>query len=382
VYKQQLNIMKKVLMAAMSLLMFAVVVGFVSVAINAMLGVPEWVTSIVAVVVAMVRAYVSMRAFDANYSNERYAGIGGSRSDVQVEIWAKYIMGAIFKNNEFLNYAFNADDYVMQGKVVHIPQAGAPAAVQKNRSSLPATVTKRTDTDVTYPLDEFTTDPRLIPHADKAELSYDKMNSVMADDMDALRQVVADNMLISWAPAANFVRTTGDEVDATVSGASGTRKKFKSKDLLAAQTFLNKQDIPANDRYALLPATMYADLIEDLSEGAYRDFSRAMDPEKGVVGMLYGFKVMMRSSVLVYTNAATPVVKAYGAEAAATDNEAALCWQVNALERAKGEVVVFDQANSPQYYGDLMSFLMRMGGRVRRSDEKGVVAIVQAHGAA
>jgi hypothetical protein len=374
--------MRKGAMAAMSLLMFAVVVGFVSVAINAMLGVPEWVTSIVAVVVAMVRAYVSMRAFDANYSNERYAGIGGSRSDVQVEIWAKYIMGAIFKNNEFLNYAFNADDYVMQGKVVHIPQAGAPAAVQKNRSSLPATVTKRTDTDVTYPLDEFTTDPRLIPHADKAELSYDKMNSVMADDMDALRQVVADNMLISWAPAANFVRTTGDEVDATVSGASGTRKKFKSKDLLAAQTFLNKQDIPANDRYALLPATMYSDLIEDLSEGAYRDFSRAMDPEKGVVGMLYGFKVMMRSSVLTYSNASTPVVKAYGAEAAATDNEAALCWQVNALERAKGEVVVFDQASSPQYYGDLMSFLMRMGGRVRRSDEKGVVAIVQAHGAA
>src|SRR5690606_770561 len=154
------------------------------------------------------------------------------------------------KDNQFITFAFNADEYVMQGKVVHIPQAGATAAVVKNRSSLPATVTKRTDTDITYPLDEFTTDPRLIPNADTVELSYDKMESVMSDDMNALRQTVAENCLIAWAPATNIIRTTGGDVLAHTPSATGNRKIFLLADLRKAMTRFNKDNVPMQDRYA------------------------------------------------------------------------------------------------------------------------------------
>ena len=86
------------------------------------------------------------------------------------DIWTNYIVENIFKNNEFLLQSIDESQYVLCGGVVHIPQAGAASGVKRNRTLLPATITRRSDTDVTYALDEFTTDPRFIPEADKVEL--------------------------------------------------------------------------------------------------------------------------------------------------------------------------------------------------------------------
>ena len=75
---------------------------------------------------------------------------------IQKEIWMAAIVEGLFASNSFLSKAFNADEYVNNGKIVHIPNAGAASGTKKNRTSLPATVTKRTDIDVTFPLDEYT----------------------------------------------------------------------------------------------------------------------------------------------------------------------------------------------------------------------------------
>lgn len=301
---------------------------------------------------------------------------------VQKEIWTNHILGNLFKDNEFLEYSFNADQYVLQGKVVHIPQANSPSTVVKNRNSFPATVTRRTDSDVTYALDEYTTDPRCIPHADTVELSYDKRESVLTEDQMALKETVAENMLINWAPsvAGSIYRTTGGDVAATAPSAIGNRKLITPADFRTIMKIFNRWNISRSDRYALLSAEMYDQLIQQLDDTQYRDFSRYVDAEKGILGMLWSFKILVRSSVLVFDNAGTPAVKPYGAAGAAADNEAALFWHKNYVERALGEMVMFDQENSPQHYGDIYSFLLRMGGRVRRVDQKGVLACVQAAG--
>lgn len=289
-------------------------------------------------------------------------------------------MGNLFKNNEFLLRSINASQYVLAGKVVHIPQAGAAPAVVMNRSSLPASVTTRTDTDITYALNEFTTDPIRIANADTIELSYDKRDSVLSESQAALRQVVADNVLVSWAPAAaaRIIRTTGTAAAAHLSGATGNRKAFLYKDLKKAQLTMDKQNVPMEDRYSLMSADMIDQLTTDLSVTQYRDFSTAYDAKTGVLGELCGFKIMKRSSVLSYTDDTTPVVKAYGAAGDEDDNDAVLCWQINAVERAIGEIKFFERLGDPTYYSDLYSFLMRMGSRKRRTDEAGLVAIVQA----
>ena len=80
---------------------------------------------------------------------------------IQKEIWLRDIVEGLFADNSFASKAVNDDQWVNQGKKVHIPNAGAPSGVQKNRTTVPATAVKRTDTDVEYTLDEFTTNPIL-----------------------------------------------------------------------------------------------------------------------------------------------------------------------------------------------------------------------------
>ncbi len=297
---------------------------------------------------------------------------------IQKEIWAKYIMDNLFKDQEFLQYAFNADEYVLQGAVVHIPQAGAKPTVVKNRSTFPATVVRRTDTDITYPLDEYTSDPTHIPHADTVELSYDKMDSVIGEHVATLREQIGDDILIKWAPttAGQYVATSGADVSAHLPSATGTRKKLLKEDLKAARTLMNKQNILKSDRYALLDSDMMDQLLDD-EDLKKRDSSLELDMKGGVITRLYGFNLMERSSVLVYNSAGTPAPKAFGAAGAATDNAAVLCWQKNAVERALGEVDFFERLKDPEYYGDIYSALVRMGGRKRRTAGEGVVSILQ-----
>ena len=299
---------------------------------------------------------------------------------VQVEIWENWIAENLFKGVEFLKMCFRADEYVLMGKVVHIPQAGGAPAVVKNRSSLPATAAKRTDTDVTYPLDEYSTDPTIIPDADKVELSYEKITSVLGDHQGALTETAADNVLIAWSPAsaAKILRTTGGtNYAAHLTAATGTRKGLCLADIKAAKVKLDKDKVPAADRFALISTDMWAQLEDELKVTSTRDYSALSDPANGVIAKLYGFNIMVTVTMPIYTNAATPVIKAYGAAGATTDNEAVLCWHKGALELALGEIKFFEKLNDPQFYGDVYSALVRMGGRVRRNDEKGVVAIVQ-----
>lgn len=296
---------------------------------------------------------------------------------IQKEIWENDIVGNLYKDNQFLNYAYNADQYVVGGKVVHIPNAGAAPDVTKNRTTLPATVTKRTDVDITYSLDEYTSDPVLIPNADTVELSYDKRQSVTGEAQSKLREEVAENLLVKWAPAVGKrILTTGtDAVAATADAATGNRKIIVLNDLKTAMKSMNKENIPQEDRYAMFSAELYDQFITSLTATQYRDFATGFDAERGILGKLYSFNIMMRATALRYTSAG--VVRAVGEAGATTDSEGVLLWQKNSVERALGQVAFFESMGDPTYYGDIYSFLLRMGGRIRRNDNKGVWVIVQ-----
>lgn len=301
---------------------------------------------------------------------------------LDVELWKDWIVETLFKNNEFLNYARNADEYVLQGSVVHIPNAGPASDVKRNRKSLPATVKKRTDTDISYVLDEFTSDPRLLTDAETI-LSYDKMDSMMGMDMRAIKQLVAEWMLYHWRAQRGtkwdgIIRTSGDVVTAHLSGATGNRKEFKLENLEEAQARFDEANMPDEDRFAMFSARMYKQMVGQLSAGDYKDFSRYYDAAKGVVGELFGFKIMKRSSVLTFNNAGTPAAKEPDASSATTDNDAVKCWQRDWVERAIGTTKIFENQQDATYFGDVYSLLVRGGGRKIEENGKGVIDIVQA----
>lgn len=319
-------------------------------------------------------------SFASNVWSGAFNNAGIFKYGIEPEIWHSWLAENIYKNNQFIANSVDVSDSVLGGAVVHIPQSGAASSAEKNRSSLPATITKRTDTDRTYPLDEYTTDPRRVAHTEQIEASYDKMDSVFKDDTNALRQLVAEHFLYAWGTtkAANIKRTTGDAVLAHLPSATGNRKKLTEADFRTMMTLANSQDIPQDDgRVCLLSSQLYDQLIESLSQTQYADFSKYYDAEKGIVGKLHGWTVMQRSSVLKYDNEATPVKRAVGAAGATTDNDAAIFWHKDYVERAMGEIKVFEDPDNPTYYSSIVSFLMRMGSAIRRDDEKGVYALVQ-----
>lgn len=293
------------------------------------------------------------------------------------EIWERSIVEGLFADDSFMSKAFNANDYVSQGKIVHIPQAGAASSVSKNRSSLPAQVKKRTDSDLTYTLAEFTTDPVLILHADTVELSYDKRESVLRQDKLNLFDQVARDFLYNWSPATSHtISTSGESVEmGPHSTATGARKALTRKDVFDLMYRFNRDNIPQEGRYLLLDAAMYSQLLKDLTDADARAFHALADGAKGIIGKFCSFNIMMRSEAALYTSSGP---KSWDTAAAAGDLGAALAWHEQSVVRALGEVKAFEQEGDPTYYGDIYSFLVRAGGCIRRSDNKGVWAIVQA----
>ncbi|KQT17419.1 hypothetical protein ASG31_08390 [Chryseobacterium sp. Leaf404] len=312
---------------------------------------------------------------------------------VPQELWASYVVEKLWKENPHLALCYDESAFVKGGSVVYIPQAGAKPATQKNRNVYPATATKRADTALVYALDVWTTDPSHLPLAEQLELSYEKTDSVLGDHVNTLIEAVGDELIYNWVrafkPAVNG-GVTADNLPANkkipTSGAAtavngedgqtGTRKALHYKDIQKAQAMMNKDNVAKTERYAMLESYMYQQFLDSLSDNQMAAFAGSADLEKGIVGTFAGFKILDRSSVLAFTTAGVAVMP--GEALSATDNLGCLFWQKNSVTKAMGDTEMFDDKGNPLYYGDIFSTLLKMGGRCRREDWKGVLAVVQA----
>lgn len=299
---------------------------------------------------------------------------------VEKESWVDYIIKRFYKDNSFLQYVFKESDKVLSGRVVHIPNPGAKPQTVKNRSSFPAVAVRRADTDITYVLDEYSVDPTHVHNLEKIELSYDKLDDAYGEQLEVVTETSADDLIVKWATSTGadsaIIVTSGANAPASAPAATGTRKAASHLDIKKMRVQFNKLNVPKVDRYALMTEDMYDQIFDSLSTVQQNAFFKNADIATGVLGELYGFKIMSRSSVAVAT-VTTNAIKAFGAAGAATDNEVSIFWQKNSLTFAMGEVKVFDDTDNPLYYGDIMSCALRSGGRVRRADGKGVGLLIQ-----
>lgn len=235
-----------------------------------------------------------------------------------------------------------------------------------------------TDVDLTFTLDEYTTSPVRIANAEKVELRYDKRSSIIKNDRDALDEAVARDILCSWAPNLRtnnkgvVLRTTGANIVAHAPSATGNRKAFTRADVKAAMVALNKQG-----RCAVIDSEMYSQLLDSMTEQQAIAFHNQANVAMGTIGKLFGFDIYERSETVVYETSGL-VPKVWGTGGAVTDCAAALFWHEGSVCAALGEHVAFEDEKSATNYGDVLSFLVRAGGRAMRADGKGVVAVVQA----
>lgn len=263
---------------------------------------------------------------------------------IQKEIWLDHFVQELFPDNSFLSKSFNADEFVRAGKVVHIPCWGSKTKASVGPIARPKVASEKEDGEVQFSLSEFYTDPIYIPNADKYELSYDKRATVLSAARGALDDVIANKMIDEWFFEGN--------------AEYANIKTMTRKAVREAQKHFNTTNIPQEDRYLLLSAEAYDQLLGDLTEAQSNAFLASADAANGIIGKLYGFNVMLRSIISGDTT--------YG-----------VAWHKNYVCRAIGSYEMFVQENDPLYYADVLSFLVRAGGTHMDSNYTGTYVFVK-----
>lgn len=298
---------------------------------------------------------------------------------LQTEVWIDTLQENFFPDNSFVQKSEDDSQYV-DNKIVHVPNAGRPSKVQVNRTTKPAQPTERTDQDLTYELDELTSDPVHISHADTVELSYNKRSSIILNDKEEMRRVASELILQRWAKgadSAHTILTDGAQRDAHTTQGTGRRLKMTDKVVHQIAIRMDKQDLPATGRYLIIDSDMYADLLDSLTEANRMAFLASADVSKGTVGRLYNIDIFSRSTVLRMKANGELITTPDGGDA--TEVAAGFAWQKSCVSRAMGKIEMFASEKDPQYYGDIYSFLMRLGGSHRRYDKKGLFLVAEGN---
>lgn len=298
---------------------------------------------------------------------------------LQTQVWLKTLQENFFPDDSFVAKSEDDSQYV-ENKTVHVPNAGKPSGVKVNRSTLPAQVQERTDNELTYNIDELTTDPIRISHADSVELSYEKRSSILKNDKAELQRVASELILHSWAKgadAAHPILTDGGERDAHTENGTGKRKKMTANVIHQIALRMDKQDIAKTGRYLILDTDMYGDLLDSLTEAGRFAFLASADVAKGTVGRLYGIDIFSRSGVLRMKSNGEIITDPNSGEA--TEVAAGFAWQSGCVSHALGEAKMFSSMDDPTYYSDIYSFLLRVGGSHRRYDKKGIFLIAEGN---
>lgn len=298
---------------------------------------------------------------------------------VLTEDWAKSIEEVLFDgSNSFITMSRSHDNFV-KNKTVHVPQAGTVSGVTKNRALYPATVESRSDTTLDYNLDDYSVDPVRVGRIEDIQNSYEKMQSVMFQHTNLLKEEIALNTLFDWSTstAANIILTTG-AASGTLNGPAGstgtTRKVLVLQDILSASKRLDEMLVPDDGRRVLvMPSNMYNELftIQDLLRD---DIADKKSLGSGIMKRVFGFNIVKRSFVLTYQ---ADVKNAVGSAIAASDDSGCIAYHPDFVAKALGAITMYDERKSPTMYGDIVSADVLFKATRVRSDAAGVVNIVQ-----
>lgn len=301
---------------------------------------------------------------------------------LQTEVWIADIQENLFFENEFLNLAQDHSAYI-SNKTVHIPQAGGNPVVVKNRTEDVADIKRRTDTELTYSMDNYTTDPFLVKNVEELQISYQKRQSILGQHVATLGDTIAVETLHKWAvdgSTSHVIRSTGTN-DAMLpnSAATGKRLRLTIEDLARAAAIMDLNKVPKQGRFAVIPTPMFYGLFSDKELVNQRALIGEDMIKMGVVGQLFGFNLITRGEVVRYTNAAANNLRTIGAADAATDCAGAVCFSRFMVTQALGEIKVYHNEGEARSYGDIMSAEVNHGASVMRSANVGRVSIAQGY---
>ena len=329
--------------------------------------------------VPAVNPFVPMAVlFAASFIPASDGMVGALSAGIRREAFKRDVQENLFAGNPHVNIGIN-DSGNANDVTINIPQAGANPNVEINRAVTPATVQDRGDTNLSYDMDEFTTDPFKISAKDKVELNYSKRMSLIGQHIDTINNQIGLQAGVNYATDTTIrqVRTTGAlSATALAPGATGTRKSLVKEDIRSLAQIFDADQVPDDGRFLTVDSDMYWQLFDDPTM-TNRDHIGDPKLPKGVINELFGFKIMKRSKIVIFDNAFSK--KAVGSATAVTDNLGAIAFHKNSVSWAQTtiDIMLREQSVNPEWYATIMSALVRYGSSIRRTDEKGIASLIQ-----
>lgn len=328
--------------------MSAIIIGLATSVTTVMTG---WSPAIVAPSIITLSLFVNLPA-------------GVAMAGLNKELWISELLEGFYGDDSFLMEWRNFDAFVENDKL-NLAEAGVNPNVLINNTTYPIPIADRNDLPISIELDRFDTENQSVKYADKAELVYDKLKSIIFGHKQALRMAFMERAVHAAAPAADSSDTPLIKCSGVDNGSG--YKKMIYDDILAAQTAFDEAEVPEEGRRIIFSAVHLAQLKSE-DQKLYKDMIKD--------GEIFGFKIhKLASKRLPKYDTVDDSKVAFGAVAPGTAQTATLFYHKDEVCRAKGTEDMFyaEAASNPQTRQDEIGFAMR--GIAMPIRDKGIGAI-------
>ena len=292
--------------------------------------------------------------------------------------YSKELQKQLFPANDFYKNSLSETGIAADAESFDIPNlSDIDDAVQGKPTVLPLMVKTADDTKVTGSMKTFYATPLLITDPEEIVLNYSKRQNKQLQQAAAINTAAANYALYQWTPtvAARLTPSTGSARATSITGLSGNRLAIQKADVLTVwKKFqnMNALSVPG-ELFGLLTPDAAADLLNVLDVDFYKSGNSDMIM-KGIIGMLYGIKLMVRSRPALL-NASNARLTAVGT--AATDRPVSLFWHSGMVCHAEAHAKTYVNQDDATYMGTVISSSVRFGAEKCRADEAGVVALYE-----
>ena len=334
-------------------------------------------------------------------------------AEVRVKIFSKELQKNLFPDNSF--FKRSKKDPASNALSIDIPQAQSQARAKIGNVQIAydtagnnladadkLTAIKRINTLLNYANQNFFVVPVIIDENNQdGELSYSKQTEIREEFGDELNSQIANWAAVKWAPtvAGNILKTTGSATRTSliVGGYSGLVKRITKQDLLTVRKTAMKQQKMGGKWYALPTPEQWEDimLIPD-----FVDFEKTGNEtllKKGIIGTWLGFQWFeprqnddLEANIIYDTTVpALPTKVDYAGVVdgdgrtiqtitpTANSVSAVLFWNDRMVRRSEGNVKTYFRKDDPEFQADILSSNVRFGASFGRTDNKGVIALVE-----
>ena len=308
-------------------------------------------------------------------------------AQISPKLFSKDLAVEIFPANVFYTKGFKD---IAAGDVtsVDIPIAGNIGTAKKGHPTLPLTIKQRSDSVLNYALTQLYCDPVFVPREEDIVLNYSKQLDLTRAMGESISSLAADLTANIWGvtgstTSGRVVMTTGTARATDLVGASGNRKAITKADFLNVRKAFMKQNIPLNGIIAVVTPQQYTDI---LGIAEFVDFEKTGVMTKlaeGVVGRILGFDIMVRwnetlGSIGLHYDA-TGANKKDLASVDATDAPAALFFHPRYVRYAEAfPETIINRKPAGYLGGTIIEAVVRYGASHSRTDQRGVVVLVEA----